>query len=87
VLRNYKNSVRDQLLAGNDWNEAGHAYATEHDRYHAAVHEYTRLFYQMFYEIGPQADSRRTRALPLIAQDLSRIPDGIVSGPEIQPDV
>lgn len=75
--------LRDQLLASNDWDEAGHAYASAHDRYHAAVHEYTRLFHQMFYAIGPEADARRARALPLIAQDSSRIPDGIVSGPQI----
>jgi menaquinone-9 beta-reductase len=75
--------LRDQLLASNNWDEAGHAYASAHDRYHAAVHEYTKLFYQMFYAIGAEADARRARALPLIAQDSSRIPDGLVSGPEI----
>jgi menaquinone-9 beta-reductase len=75
--------LRDQLLANDDWDVAGHAYASAHDHYHAAVHEYTGLFYQMFYAIGPEADARRARALPLIAQDSSRIPDGLVSGPEI----
>lgn len=61
--------LRDQLLAHNDWDVAGHAYAREHDRYYAAVHEYTGLFYQMFYAVGPAADARRARALPLIAQE------------------
>ena len=65
------------------WDVAGHAYASAHDSNFAAVHEYTGLFYQMFYAIGPEADARRTRALPLIAQDPARIPDGIVSGPQI----
>jgi hypothetical protein len=37
----------------------------------------------MFYAIGPEADARRARAFPLIAQDPARIPDGLVSGPEI----
>jgi hypothetical protein len=41
------------------------------------------LFYQMFYAVGPAADARRARALPLIAQEPERVPDGIVSGPEI----
>jgi 2-polyprenyl-6-methoxyphenol hydroxylase-like FAD-dependent oxidoreductase len=75
--------LRDQLLAHNDWDLAGHAYASAHDRYHAAVHEYTGLLYQMFYAIGPEADARRARAFPLITQDPSRVPDGLVSGPEI----
>jgi 2-polyprenyl-6-methoxyphenol hydroxylase-like FAD-dependent oxidoreductase len=75
--------LRDQLLTHNDWDVAGHAYASEHDRYYGAVHEYTRLLYQMFYEVGPQADARRARAFPLIAQEPERVPDGFVSGPEI----
>jgi menaquinone-9 beta-reductase len=75
--------LRDQLLTHSDWNLAGYAYAKAHDHNFAAVHEYSRLFYQMFYAIGPEADSRRARALPLIAQDPTRIPDGLVSGPEI----
>jgi menaquinone-9 beta-reductase len=27
--------LRDRLLANNDWDEAGHAYAAAHDQYHA----------------------------------------------------
>ena len=72
----------DQLLTHNDWDMAGHAYARAHDHNFAAVHEYTGWLYQMFYAIGPEADARRARALPLIAQDPARIPDGLVSGPE-----
>jgi menaquinone-9 beta-reductase len=75
--------LRDQLLADGDWDVAGHAYASAHDRYFGAVHEYTKLIYQFFYAVGPEADERRARAFPLIAQDPSRIPDGLVSGPEI----
>ena len=75
--------LRDQLLAHNDWDIAGHAYASEHDRYHSAVHEYTGLLCQMFYAVGPAADARRARAFPLIAQEPERVPDGFVSGPEI----
>jgi len=75
--------LRDQLLAHNDWDVAGHAYANEHDRYYAAVHEYTDFLYQMFYAVGPAADARRARAFPLIAQEPERVPDGFVSGPEI----
>jgi len=75
--------LRDQLLAHNDWDVAGHAYASAHDRYYAAVHEYTGMLYQMLYTVGPAADARRARAFPLIAQEPERVPDGFVSGPEI----
>ena len=46
-----------------------HAYAIAHDYSFAAVHEYTGLFYRMFRAVGPEADARSARALPLIAQD------------------
>jgi 2-polyprenyl-6-methoxyphenol hydroxylase-like FAD-dependent oxidoreductase len=75
--------LRDQLLVHNDWDVAGHTHASAHDRYYATVHEYTGLLYQMFYAVGPAADARRVRALPLIAQEPERVPDGFVSGPEI----
>jgi 2-polyprenyl-6-methoxyphenol hydroxylase-like FAD-dependent oxidoreductase len=76
--------LRDQLLTHDDWDVAGHAYASQHDEYAGAVHEYTGLLYQMFYAIGPAADARRARAFPLLAQDPARLPDGLCSGPEIQ---
>ena len=33
--------LRDHLLAGEDWESAGHAYAAEHDRYYGALHRIT----------------------------------------------
>ncbi len=78
--------LRDQLLAGEDWDAAAHAYAAEHDRYFAGVHTFTSWVYKLFYETGPEADARRTRALPLLAEDLRRMPDAIFSGPEVPLD-
>jgi len=75
-------TLRDRLLAGEDWSAAGHAYAAEHDRYYAAVHRVDGWFADVFMEVGPQADERRARALPLIAADQTRIPDVPFSGPE-----
>ena len=75
--------LRDQLFANEDWAAAGHTYAAEHGRYFAAVHKFTGWFYKLWYETGAEADARRTRALPLIAEDMSRIPDAIFSGPEV----
>src|SRR6059036_1999225 len=36
-------------------------------------------------EIGPQADALRGRALPRLLEDLSRLPDTPISGPEAAP--
>jgi menaquinone-9 beta-reductase len=78
--------LRDQLLANDDWNVAGHTYAAEHDRYFAEVHKFTSWVYKLLYETGPEADARRTRALPLLAEDVSRMPDAIFTGPEVPLD-
>jgi 2-polyprenyl-6-methoxyphenol hydroxylase-like FAD-dependent oxidoreductase len=75
--------LRDQLLAHDNWDEAGHAYARQHDRYYAAVHKLTGWLYQMFYDAGPEAEACRARALPLIAEDATRVPDVLFSGPEV----
>lgn len=75
--------LRDALLSYQDWDMAGHAYATERDRYYGALHTVTRWWAQMFYEHGAVADARRARAFPLFAQDATRIPDHPFSGPEL----
>lgn len=75
--------LRDCLIGNEAWEAAGHSYATEHDRYSAAVRTATQWFRGMFLEQGPAADERRARALPLLAEDGTRIPDHLFSGPEL----
>jgi len=74
--------LRDHLLATNDWDVAGHAFADEHDRYCAAVHKVVGWYTEFFLTTGPQADARRARSLPLIAEDPTRQPDLLFSGPD-----
>jgi 2-polyprenyl-6-methoxyphenol hydroxylase-like FAD-dependent oxidoreductase len=74
--------LRDALLAKDDWDAAGHAYASEHDRYFGVIHTVEDWLTRLFLETGPEADARRERALPLIAQDPTRQPDTIFSGPD-----
>jgi 2-polyprenyl-6-methoxyphenol hydroxylase-like FAD-dependent oxidoreductase len=74
--------LRDCLLATEDWEAAGRAYAEEHDRYSKVIHEVNNWFTEFFLETGQKADERRERALPLIAQDISRQPDAMFSGPD-----
>ena len=76
----------DQLIANADWDVAGHAYAAEHDRYSGATRKANTWFSQLYLETGPEADARRARALPLIAQDPTRQPDTIFSGPDVPLD-
>lgn len=75
--------LRDCLLNQTDWEAAGHTYAEDHDRYYGALHLAMGWFGELFYATGPEADARRARAFPLIAQDPTRIPDLLVSGPEV----
>ena len=75
--------LRDHLLNNDDWEKSGHAYAEEHDRNYGVIHEVTRWFTSMFLEQGAEADLRRRRAFPRFAEDPTRIPDHLFSGPEL----
>ncbi len=75
--------LRDHLLASEDWDAAAHAYAAEHDRHCRATHLANTWLTQLYLETGPEADARRARALPLIAQDPTRQPDTLFSGPDV----
>jgi 2-polyprenyl-6-methoxyphenol hydroxylase-like FAD-dependent oxidoreductase len=77
--------LRDVLLANDDWDAAGHAYAVEHDRAYATIHATEDLFTTLFLETGPEADARRAHALPLIAARPERIPDAFMAGPDSAP--
>jgi len=78
--------LRDHLRATDDWDAAGHAYATEHDGYYAVTRKVEHWFRSLFLEQGAAADSRRARALPLIAEDQTRVPDHFFSGPDLPAD-
>ena len=78
--------LTENLLASDDWTSAGHAYAAEHDRYYGNTHAVERWFTELFMARGPEADLRRARALPLIAEDMTRMPDHINSGPDVPAD-
>jgi menaquinone-9 beta-reductase len=78
--------LRDHLLGHENWDEAGHAYAEEHDRHYGVIHRVENWLSQIFFETGPEGEVRRARAFPLIAQDPTRVPDHIASGPELPAD-
>lgn len=78
--------LRDSLLSQENWDEAGHAYAEAHDRHYGVIHTVDNWLSQMLFDIGPEAEARRARALPLLAKDPTRIPDHISSGPDLPAD-
>ena len=78
--------LTDFLQTDDDWGAAAHAYAAEHDRYYGVIHSVEDWLTQVFFERGPHADDIRKRALPKLTMDPSRLPDHIISGPDIEFD-
>lgn len=75
--------LRDKLLKTDDWDAAANAYAREQHEYFTMTHTAEDWLAQLFYDVGPEADERRARAMPLFAQDGTRMPDTLQSGPEV----
>jgi len=53
---------------------------------HGPRHLGTPCYTRLYLETGPDADARRQRALPLVAQNPTRQPDTIFSGPDVPLD-
>jgi len=79
-------TLSEALLGNSDWDSAGHDYAVEHQRYFSVIHTSCEWLRQIFQEQGPEADRRRAAAMPRIQEDPTRIPDHIISGPELPID-
>jgi 2-polyprenyl-6-methoxyphenol hydroxylase-like FAD-dependent oxidoreductase len=78
--------LSDALIAETDWNKAGFSYAMAHDRAYTAIHTIEQWMTDLFLEIGEEADQRRARAFPPLAQDPTRRPDYLGLGPETPHD-
>jgi len=78
--------LRDCLLADSNWDAACHAYADGHDHHFGVIHTSENWNREMWLDRGPAADAHRARALPLIAQDQSRVPDHFFGGPDLPAD-
>src|SRR5215469_9408126 len=75
--------LSDELLANQDWTVAGERYAERHDQHYGIIRMVSGWFYDVFQRLGPEAEARRARAMPLIAQDPTRPPDMLFSGPDL----
>jgi 2-polyprenyl-6-methoxyphenol hydroxylase-like FAD-dependent oxidoreductase len=78
--------LRDALLGDSNWDQAGHLYAEQHDIYFHRLHTVCVWMRQLFQEQGPGANALRQKAMPRIAEDLTRVPDHLFSGPEMPMD-
>jgi 2-polyprenyl-6-methoxyphenol hydroxylase-like FAD-dependent oxidoreductase len=78
--------LRDALLSHSDWDEAGSTYARQHDTYFHNTRKVCGWLRTLFQDPGVEAQVLRQRAMPKIAEDLSRVPDHLFSGPELAAD-
>lgn len=78
--------LSENLLASEDWEAAGHAYARARDDYFKADITVEDWYFELFLRQGPEADARRARALPLVATEPDRAPDHFASGPDLPCD-
>jgi hypothetical protein len=73
--------LTDLLQSNDDWDAACHEYARQHDAYFHVLHALDNSMRELLVDPGLQTDERRQRALALIAQDPTRLPDAI-AGPD-----
>lgn len=75
--------LRDRLLASDNWDLAGHEYAEEYDRSYGIIHDVQTWSREIFMSNSAEANACRMKAMPLIAQDPTRVPDHGISGPDL----
>lgn len=75
--------LRDELTNNSDWDAAGHRYAEQHQQSFHACHVVEGWFRKLFQDPSPESAALRTKAMPLIAEDPTRVPDHIFSGPDL----
>lgn len=78
--------LTEQLIKHDDWNTAGDAYAEAHDESYDAVHKIENWLTEILMDLSPEGVVRRQKAMPLLAQDPTRMPDLFCLGPEAPAD-
>lgn len=75
--------LRDELMNNSDWEAAGCHYAQQHRGSFHACHAVEGWVRTLFQDSSPEAVELRTRTMPQIAEDPTRVPDHIFSGPDL----
>jgi len=78
--------LRDALRANSNWDRAGHEYALRHNEYFQSTRKVCGWLRTLFQDPTPEAQALRERAMPKIAEDVSRVPDHLFSGPDMPSD-
>lgn len=78
--------LRDALLSHSDWDQAGHHFARQHDVYFQTTRKVCGWLRLLFEDPSAEADALRERAMPQIAEDMTRVPDHLLSGPDLPAD-
>jgi len=78
--------LRDLLLQNTDWEQAGQEYAREHDRYFQNSHKVCCWMRTLLQDPCAESAALRQRAMPKIAEDVMRVPDHVISGPDLPAD-
>jgi hypothetical protein len=77
--------LRDALVANDNWQQAGDSFASAVCKMWEPIRTVEHWFTELFMGASPEANAARMRALPLIAQDQSRLHDAFLSGPDCAP--
>lgn len=78
--------LRDRLLESSNWEEAGHGYAADHDRYYATIRRWHAWVNEMNQPQGPAADDWRAKITEVCTREPDRVPDVVLGGPDIELD-
>jgi len=78
--------LRDELTKDSDWVAAANRYAEQHGRYCRSCITVEGWLRTLFQDPSPSAGALRGKAMPLIAEDPTRVPDHIFSGPDLPVD-
>jgi 2-polyprenyl-6-methoxyphenol hydroxylase-like FAD-dependent oxidoreductase len=73
--------LTDLLRSNDDWDAACDEYARQHDAYFGILHAVDNSLRELLIDPGLETDARRMRALALIEQDPTRLPD-VLAGPD-----
>ncbi len=78
--------LRDKLLSSTDWDQAGHAFAVEHDHYYGVIRTLNSWRQELNIPKGSEADAWRAKLSELHLLEPGRVPDITLGGPDMKMD-
>lgn len=78
--------LSDRLLGNSDWDQVGNEYAREHQRYFQNTHKVCCWMRTLMQDPSRESAALRQKAMPKIAEDQTRVPDHVLSGPDLPAD-